>query len=114
MSGPVIAERSDMGTRWRSLPRPMRLRLASCAGWVVVFTLAYFRPLTDLMLLSIQSELNSYIPVVPFVAAYLLYLQRSKLPSGYRTSIVGTVILCVIGSATLLAAMRLNASLTVN
>src|SRR5688572_29827143 len=95
------------------MPRPVRLRIASVTGWVVAFTLAYLQPLADLMLLSIQSELNSYIPLVPFVAAYLLYLQRSKLPTGYRTSILGTVILCAVGAAALVAAIRLDDNISV-
>ena len=37
--------------------------------------LAFGQPLTRLMLHAAQSELHSYIPLVPFVAGYLLFIR---------------------------------------
>jgi exosortase C (VPDSG-CTERM-specific) len=96
------------------LPRPARLRLACCAGWVVALTAVYLRPLTELVLVSLQDELNSYIPLMPFVAGYLWVLQRKDVPADYKTSIVGTVILCLVGVAALVSAARFGSAISVN
>lgn len=77
-------------------------------------TLVFIKPLAALMMHAYQSELNSYIPLVPIVAAYLLYLQRSKLPSDYRSSIAATIVMCAIGAATLFASIRLDDILSAN
>lgn len=113
-STPVVAQSTEIWAKWQSMPRPTRLRIASCAGWMAGLTVAYVQPLTDLIRRSMQSELNSYIPLVPFVSAYVFYLQRHELPSRYRSSIVGTVVLCVVGLALFVAATTLNATLSPN
>lgn len=110
----VIANPPDGATRSRPLPRLARRRLAFCAGWVVAVTVAYLPVLAELFSVSIRSTLNSYIPLVPVVAACLLYLQRHKLPLGHASSVVGAVTLCLVGSASLLAAIRLTEALSGN
>ena len=66
------------------------------------------------MLYSAQSPLLSYIPLVPAVAAYLLYIRRTKLTTAYRSSIGGAVVLGVIAGAALAAAIGLSGRLSVN
>jgi exosortase C (VPDSG-CTERM-specific) len=112
--GTVAADRNRILGVWRSLSGQHKIRIGSCLGWLFVVTLAYVQPLTQLMVVSIASDLNSYIPLVPPVAAYLLYLRRRNLPSDYRSSVVGAAILCLVGSGILFAAIRLSASLSVN
>ncbi len=90
----------------RDLLLPERLRVAGCGGWIVAVTLAFIQPLTGLMLSAVQSELHSYIPLVPFVAGYLLYIQRRALATAYRSSIGGTMLLGGVGVAALAAAIR--------
>ena len=96
----------ERGRRGGSLPRPERLRVGGWAAWVVLLTLLFVQPLTRLMLHAAQSELHSYIPLVPFVAGYLLYIQRRPPLAAYRSSIGGTVILGGIGVAALAAGDR--------
>jgi exosortase C (VPDSG-CTERM-specific) len=79
-------------------------------SWVVVVTLAFIQPLTQLMRYAVDSPLLSYIPLVPFVTAYLLYLRRHRLRLGHGGSVVGAVVLCLIGSTTWFAATRLDTS----
>lgn len=67
----VIGESAGAWAAWREMPRPQRLRIGGWFGWIVVVTLAFVQPLTRLMLHAVQSELHSYIPLVPFVAGYL-------------------------------------------
>jgi len=99
---------------WRDLPRPERLRVGGWIGWIAAVTLAFVQPLTRLMLHAAQSELHSYIPLVPFVAGYLLYIQRTPRGAAYRSSIGGGVILGGTGVAALAGAIGLRESLSVN
>ena len=75
------------------MPRPQRLRIAGWVGWIVLLTLALIRPLIHLVQHADQSHLHSYIPLVPLVAGYLLFTQRRTLPTEYRSSIGGAVVL---------------------
>jgi exosortase C (VPDSG-CTERM-specific) len=77
-------------------------------------TLLFIQPLTRLLLYAAQSDLNSHILLVPFITAYLLYIQRGRLPAGYRSSIVGTVTVAGIGMAALAAAIEWRGSLSIN
>jgi exosortase C (VPDSG-CTERM-specific) len=79
-----------------------------------VVTVAFVQPLTALMLHAAQSELHSYIPLVPFVAGYLLYIQRRSLGAAYRSSVGRTVILSAISVAALAAGIVWRASLSLN
>jgi len=84
------------------------------AGWVVVATLALIQPLTMLMRHAWQSELHSYIVLVPFVSGYLLLMQRAKLPTTYRTSVGGAITLIGIALAALVAWIVWRGSLSSN
>jgi exosortase C (VPDSG-CTERM-specific) len=99
---------------WRGLPRTERLRIAGWAGWIVVVTLTFVRPLTRLMLHAAGSELHSYIPLVPFVAGYLLYNQRKTLVAAHRSSIGGMLVVGAIGVAALAGGIGWRGSLSVN
>jgi exosortase C (VPDSG-CTERM-specific) len=99
---------------WRELSRSERRRIGACIGWVVVATLAFIQPLTRLMLHAAQSELHSYIPLVPCVSIYLLYIQRRTLVAVHRHSIGGAAILGGISVAALAAWIEWRGSLSVN
>ena len=96
------------------MPRPQRLRIAGWVGSIVVVTLTLLKPLAYLVRHADQSNLHSYIPLVPFVAVYLLYIQRRTLPTGYRSSIGATVVLCAIGAVALAAGAEWRDRLSVN
>jgi exosortase C (VPDSG-CTERM-specific) len=99
---------------WRALPRRERLRLAGWIGWIVVVTLAFIQYLARLIEYADQSSLSSYIPLIPFVAGYLLFDRRKTLPTAFRSSIAGSLILCGVGALAWLAATRWNGRLSVN
>jgi exosortase C (VPDSG-CTERM-specific) len=61
-----------------------------------------------------HSDLHSHIVLVPFITAYLLYINRSRLPDAYATSIAGTVTVGAIGSAALGAAIGWRGGLSFN
>jgi exosortase C (VPDSG-CTERM-specific) len=114
LSSSVIGGRSGVWATWRGLPRPERLRIGRAVGWIVVVTLVFVQPITRLLLYAAQSELHSYIPIVPFVAGYLLYIRRRALPVPQHSSIAGTAIVGSIGFAALIAGIALRERLSVN
>jgi exosortase C (VPDSG-CTERM-specific) len=114
MPASVSGNAAGPGTSWRALPRPERLRIAGWAGWIIVVTLAFSQPLIDLWQHAAQSELHSYIPLVPLVTCYLLHIRRKTLPTGFRSSIAGSVVLCGIAALSLAAATGWGGTLSVN
>jgi exosortase C (VPDSG-CTERM-specific) len=61
---------------------------------VILVLAAFGQPLLKLANYAAHSELHSYILLVPFVSAYLLYLRRDQLPKKYGTDIpLGSVLL---------------------
>jgi exosortase C (VPDSG-CTERM-specific) len=99
---------------WRELPRPRRLRIAALAVYLGLVTLLFLVPLTRLLLHAITSYLHSYIPLVPFIAGYLLYVRPLPPLAAARTSAGGTVLVGGLGFAALAAAFGLRGSLSVN
>ena len=91
MAGVAVRERGGLSACWRDLSRPQRLRAGGCVGYLVLLTLLFCWPLVRLASYAADSKLDSYILLVPFVAGYLLYIQRKPQPAGSRSSIVGTV-----------------------
>ena len=53
------------------------------ACFTIVLLAAFAQPLLALINYAARSELHSYILLVPFVSAYLLYLRRDQLPKKY-------------------------------
>ena len=51
--------------------------------FVIVLLAVFGQPLLALINYAARSELHSYILLVPFVSAYLLYLRRDQLPKKY-------------------------------
>jgi len=108
-------DRSGSGwTLWRDLPRPERWRLAACASYLLLLALAFIHPLARLALYAAQSDLNSYILLVPFIAGYLLYTQRVRILAACRSSIAGTVTATGIGFAALAAGILWRPRLSIN
>jgi exosortase C (VPDSG-CTERM-specific) len=96
------------------MPRAERWRVGGCAGYLLLLTLAFIQPLTKLTLYAAQSNLNSHILLVPFIAGYLLYTQRVWILAAGRSSIAGTVTAGGIGFAALVAGIVWRRSLSIN
>ena len=84
-------------------PRQHR-RVVAWLSWTFVLSLAFAVRLVELVVYSSGSELYSYIPLVPIVTGYLLYLRRSTLPRDYGTSGWAAGLLMGLGIAALAAA----------
>lgn len=114
MAASTVGRRASESAAWQNLPRPQRARLGGCAAYFVLLTLLFAPPLTALALYAIRSDLHSHIVLVPFIAGYLLYVQRGLLPAAYRTSIAGTLIMGGIGIAALAAGIAWRGGLSIN
>ncbi len=109
----VVVERTGVPAAWRALGRSSRVRLLGLAGSVAVLTLLFLGPLAQLLDVALQNELHSYIPLVPFISAYLLYT-RQRTVCSYRTSIGASAGVAAAGVAALVASVQFQGRLSVN
>jgi exosortase C (VPDSG-CTERM-specific) len=109
----VIGRRTGAWAAWQDLRRPERLRIIGLAGCAGLVTLLFVQPLARLLVVAWQSDLHSYIPLVPFISGYLLYLQP-KTVDPYRRSIGAAIVLTAVGFAALAAGIGLQRRLAVN
>ncbi len=65
-----------------------RWRFWSGICFAIVLLAIFARPLLALIKYAAGSELHSYILLVPFVSAYLLYLRRDQLPKKHSTDLL--------------------------
>jgi hypothetical protein len=61
-------------------------RVAAFAGYPVLLIALFTKLLAGLVTLALNSDLHSYIILVPFISAYLLYIRRENLGVDYRSS----------------------------
>ena len=114
VSNSVVGEHIGPSPRWRGGAPPERLRIGSAVLWMVAVTLAFIQPLARLMRHAAQSDLNSYIPLIPCVAGYLLYIQPRTREATDRSGRGGVIVLGGIGLAALAAGIGLRERLSVN
>ena len=69
---------------------------------------AFARPLFGLINYAAGSQLYSYILLIPFVSAYLLYLRRDQLPKNYVTDLPLAVVSLAAGLGVLVLVYWLN------
>ncbi len=74
-----------------------RRRFWSGGCFAIVLLAAFARPLLALVNYAAGSELYSYILLVPFVSAYLLYLRRDQLPKTLVTDVPLAVVSLAAG-----------------
>src|SRR5665213_323552 len=48
---------------------------------IAILLLVFGKPLFDLIKLAVANDLYSYIPLIPFISLYLVWLQKNKLPA---------------------------------
>lgn len=79
------------------LKQSQKWRFWGGACFAVVLLAAFGRPLLALVSYAAGSQLFSYILLVPFVSAYLLYLRRHQLPKNYVVDLPLTVVSLACG-----------------
>ncbi len=89
-------------------------RLVLWLAWIALVSLAFVFILLALVAHASSSDLLSYIPLVPFVSGYLLYVRKSSLHTSYRSSFVGAVVLGAVAVAAFAADRSLAAGLSTN
>jgi exosortase C (VPDSG-CTERM-specific) len=78
---PMVSGPPDLDAGWS---KSLRATLGFAA--VVGLLLAFWKPLTDLAVHALQSEIHSHILLVPFISAYLIYIRREDSLCGTRSS----------------------------
>lgn len=98
--------RAATGTFRRESSRdlPSRVRLIGFIGFAILLAAAFGKPLVALFVHVANSNLNSYILLVPFVWGYLVYIRRNQPPPEYSSSPRWAAAPLVIGLAALGAA----------
>ena len=83
-------------------------RIWSGACFAVVLLAVFVQPLLALINYAAGSQLYSYILLVPFVSAYLLYLRRDRLPTKYGADLPLAIVSLAIGLGVLVLTYWLN------
>src|SRR5215471_8868192 len=65
--------------------------------FAIVLLAVFARPLLMLIGYVAGSQLHSYVLLVPFVSAYLLYLRRDQLPKKHNTDLLLTLVSLAAG-----------------
>jgi len=92
-----------------ALPRQKQTwRLWSGVCFAIVLLVVFAWPLFMLIRYVAGSQLHSYVLLVPFVSAYLLYLRRDQLPKNYRTDLPLTLVPLTAGLGLLALAYSLD------
>jgi exosortase C (VPDSG-CTERM-specific) len=91
--------------------RTLDLRQRSVPLWFIAFaillTTLFIKPLFSLMTHAAHSELDSYIVLVPFISAYLIYTRRKQIPKEYDFS-PWTIVPLLAGLAALTTALTVH------
>jgi exosortase C (VPDSG-CTERM-specific) len=74
-----------------------RWRFWSGMCFAIVLLAVFARPLLMLISYAAGSQLHSYVLLVPFVSAYLLYLRRDQLPKKYSTDLLLALVSLAVG-----------------
>src|SRR6266516_2701599 len=77
-------------------------RFWSGACFAIVLLAAFAQPLLALVNYAAGSELYSYILLIPFVSAYLLYVRRDELPKKYVADLPLAVVSLAAGLGVLM------------
>lgn len=99
----------------RNRDRRQRLRRSGGLVFIVLLLLAFWTPAVAFVRLAIGSELQSHILLVPFISAWLVYVQRKELPTehvaaygGGLVALFAGVVAWVIGRGTGMAPLGLS------
>jgi exosortase C (VPDSG-CTERM-specific) len=85
LSASITPDRRTLWRFWRG------------ACYVILLLAVFGQPLLALANYAAHSSLHSYILLIPFVSAYLLYLRRDQLPKKYATDFWLAIMLLACG-----------------
>jgi exosortase C (VPDSG-CTERM-specific) len=93
----------------RNMTLALHPRFVAFLGLAVLLTAVFIKPLFWLAAGAVQSELDSYIVLIPFISAYLIYDRRKRLSKEYGSSL-WAIIPLVTGFVALATALGLHRS----
>ena len=99
---------------WPNGSSGSRARVIWFVAFAILLTVGFLKPLISLAIHAARSDLHSYILVVPFISAYLIYIRRDHLPKRYSSSPGWAVVPLLGGVGSLTAAWTQSASLSGN
>jgi exosortase C (VPDSG-CTERM-specific) len=67
--------------------------------WVTIFVLIalFSRTLSNVLTFAIHSDLESHIPLIPFISAYLFFLRRDKCVAPPRMAVLPATVITLAG-----------------
>jgi exosortase C (VPDSG-CTERM-specific) len=92
----VSAQKADLPRPTSPVHRNTR-RLWGGVCFAILLLAVFTQPLLTLTTYAAGSELYSYILLVPFVSAYLLYVRRNELPKNCSSDLRGGILFLVAG-----------------
>ncbi len=78
---------------------------------VSALSLAFFGPLATLLKLALASDLHSHVLLVPWVAGYLVWIERRRLPTAGPPAVGATVLLGIAAAGCVAAGWLPGAAL---
>jgi exosortase C (VPDSG-CTERM-specific) len=84
---PTISVQTGNISRSSPLKHRQKSRFLGAACFAVVLAAVFGHSLLTLIKYAASSQLHSYILLIPFVSAYLLYIRRDQLPKNYVTDL---------------------------
>ena len=103
MSNDLISPRTqERGSRRRdleSVPAPLRSINFYFAAYLCFVALIFVRTLSNLVAFAIHYEYGSHIPLIPFMSAYLIFVQRKTIFSSVQHSFRTGGVLLFLGVA---------------
>jgi exosortase len=72
-------------------------KYAAFATYIVVSSVAFYKTLSALVQYSLRNDSSSHIILIPFIALFLIYMERQKIFSITRTDLSSGVGLALIG-----------------
>jgi exosortase C (VPDSG-CTERM-specific) len=98
----IISKRPATISRFAPSNRGKRWRFWGAGSFLLVLLVAFGQSLWVLLNYAAKSDLYSYILLIPFVSAYLLYLRRDQLPQNYRTDFQLAIVSLVTAGSVLI------------
>lgn len=94
---PTISVQTGNISRSSPLKHRQKSRFLGAACFAVVLAAVFGHPLLTLIKYAASSQLHSYILLIPFVSAYLLYIRRDQLPKKYSVDLPLAIVSLAIG-----------------
>ena len=94
---PTISVQTGNISKSSPLKQRQKSRFLGAACFAVVLAAFFGHSLLTLIKYAASSQLHSYILLIPFVSAYLLYQRRDQLPKNYATDLPLAIISLAAG-----------------